>query len=139
MMAGIDSIFDVGARALSAQMTRMNTVASNLANAGTLTGSPETAYRAIRPVFETEYASQMGDRSLATVNVEGVVSLDRVPAKVYQPDHPQADPDGYVYEAAVNVDEEMVDMVEAGSQYKNTLEAISTLRALMAKTASMGQ
>ena len=67
------------------------------------------------------------------------MSLDRDPAKIYQPDHPQADPDGYVYEAAVNVDEEMVDMVEASSQYKNTLEAISTLRALMAKTASMGQ
>lgn len=138
-MSGIDNVFDVGARALSAQMTRMNTVASNLANAGTVTGSADTAYRAIRPVFETEYANVLGDHSLATVNVEGVVSLDREPAKSYRPDHPQADAEGYVYQAAVNVDEEMVDMVEASSQYKNTLEAISTLRALMAKTANMGQ
>ncbi|MCE6953013.1 flagellar basal body rod protein FlgC [Cereibacter sphaeroides] len=138
-MSGIDNVFDVGARALSAQMVRMNTVASNLANAGTVAGSAEAAYRPLRPVFETAFAEAAGQTGLSTTDVAGVVSLDREPARVFRPDHPQADAEGYVFEAAVSVDEEMVEMMEASRQYQNTLEAVSTLRSLMARTASMGQ
>ncbi|SNX67745.1 flagellar basal-body rod protein FlgC [Cereibacter ovatus] len=137
-MSGIGNVFDVGIRALSAQMVRMNTVASNLANAGTVSSSAETAFRPLRPVFETEYADAMGQSGLATTGVAEVVSLDREPARVFRPDHPQADAEGFVYEAAVSVDEEMVEMMEASRQYQNTLEAVSTLRSLMARTASMG-
>ena len=138
-MSGIDNVFDVGARALSAQMVRMNTVASNLANAGTVAGSAEAAYRPLRPVFETAFAEAAGRTGLSTTDVASVVSLDREPARVFRPDHPQADAEGYVFEAAVSVDEEMVEMMEASRQYQNTLEAVSTLRSLMARTASMGQ
>lgn len=65
-MNGIDSVFDVGARALSAQMVRMNTVASNLANAGTVSDKAETAFRPLRPVFETSYADAVGRTGLST-------------------------------------------------------------------------
>ncbi len=135
-MSDIKTIFDVGARALSAQMVRMNTVASNLANAGTVASTREDAFRALRPVFETEFAKAR--EGLPTPNVSQVVMLDREPARLYRPDHPAADKDGFVYAAAVNTEEEMVEMVEASRQYQNTLETLSTLRALMARTVQMG-
>lgn len=138
MMAGIENVFDVGARALSAQMVRMNTTASNLANAGTVATTEAEAYRPMRPVFETEYADQMRSSGLATATVSDIVQLDRAPERVFQPDHPEADTEGYVWRAPVNVEEEMVEMMEASRQYQNTLEALSTLRALMARTLSMG-
>lgn len=136
-MTEIRNVFDVGARALSAQMVRMNTVASNLANANSVAGTPEDAYKAMRPIFETEYAR--ADQGLSTATVAEVVMLDREPQKVFRPDHPSADPEGFVYAAAVNTEEEMVEMVEASRQYQNTLETMSTLRALMARTMQMGQ
>lgn len=136
-MTDIRNVFDVGARALSAQMVRMNTVASNLANAGSVAATPEDAFRAMRPVFETEYAR--AEEGLSTATVADVVMLDREPQKVFRPDHPAADAEGFVYAAAVNTEEEMVEMVEASRQYQNTLETMSTLRALMARTMQMGQ
>ena len=55
------------------------------------------------------------------------------------PKHPAADEQGYIYKAAVNVDEEMVDMLEASRQYQNNLEVISTVRTLMMRTINMGK
>ena len=133
------NVFDISARAMSAQMLRLNTVASNLANANTVSSNEEDAYRAMRPVFETEYADQLKQSGLSTVNVTDVVSLDREVTRSFQPDHPLSDEEGYVYESAVNTDEEMVEMMEASRQYQNTLEVVSTLRTLMAKTMRMGQ
>ena len=52
----VKNIFDISGRAMSAQLLRLNTVASNLANANNVSGSAEDAYRAIKPVFETKYA-----------------------------------------------------------------------------------
>ena len=133
------NVFDISARAMSAQMLRLNTVASNLANANTVSSNEEDAYRAMRPVFETEYADQLKQSGLSTVNVTDVVSLDREVTRSFQPNHPLSDEEGYVYESAVNTDEEMVEMMEASRQYQNTLEVVSTLRTLMAKTMRMGQ
>lgn len=135
-MADIRNVFDVGARAMSAQMVRMNTVASNLANAGTVSGSADSAFRALRPVFETEFSD--ASDSLATTDVADIVMLDRQPERLFRPDNPLADKDGFVYAAAVNPEEEMVEMTEASRQYQNTLEAMSTLRTLMARTVQMG-
>jgi flagellar basal-body rod protein FlgC len=137
-MAKIDNIFDVGARALSAQMVRMNTTASNLANAGTVASSVEEAFRPLRPVFEAEYSDNIGNSGLATAKVSEIVQLDRAAEKVYQPEHPLADNNGFVWRSTVSVEEEMVEMMEASRQYQNTLEAMSTLRSLMARTLSMG-
>lgn len=135
-MNDIKNVFDVGARAMSAQMVRINTVASNLANAGTVAGSADSAFRALRPVFETEFSTSSD--SLATTDVSEIVMLDREPERLFRPDNPLADKDGFVYSAAVNAEEEMVEMTEASRQYQNTLEAMSTLRTLMARTVQMG-
>ena len=116
----------------------MNTVASNLANADTVSTTKEGAFRALRPVFETTIADAMAQSGLATSDVAEVVMLDRVPEREFRPDHPAADKEGFVWKAAVDADEEMVEMVEASRQYQNTLETMSTLRTLMARTVQMG-
>lgn len=138
-MAKIQNVFDVAARAMNAQITRLNTVASNLANARTYASTPEEAYKSIKPIFATQYADNFEDGGLATVDVEGIIPLDREAQQIYQPDHPKADENGYVYASAVNVEEEMVDMLEASRQYQNNLEVVSTLRSLLARTANMGR
>lgn len=135
----VKNVFDVAKSAMSAQMIRLNTVSSNMANAQTVSGSKEEAYRPMRPVFETVYATQTGQAGLSTTRVREVVTLDREPVRAYRPDHPLADEEGFVYESVVNTDEEMVEMLEASRQYQNVLETVSTLRTLMARTVKMGQ
>lgn len=138
-MSEINNVFDVAARAMSAQMTRLNTVASNLANVNSVSDSVEGAYKALRPVFEAQYDEKVNSSGLSTVEVNGVVELDREPQKIYSPGHPKAGEDGYIYRAAVNSDEEMVEMLEASRQYQNNLEVVSTLRSLMMRTVNMGR
>ncbi|MGA1634348.1 MAG: flagellar basal body rod protein FlgC [Gemmobacter sp.] len=138
-MAEIRNVFDIASRALSSQVTRLNAVASNLANARSISGSSEEAYRAVRPVFKTRYADDFARSGLSTTDVTQIVSLDRQPEKVYEPEHPKADDQGFVYVAAVDTDEELVEMLEASRQYQNTLEVVSTVRALMMRTINMGR
>lgn len=127
------SAFDIAGRAMSAQLVRLNTIASNLANAGSLAGSEASAYRALRPVFATQYAGQT-----ATVNVSGIVRTG-TPERRHEPDHPLADTDGNVWSAAVDPNQEMVEMVETARQYANTVEVLSTARTLALDTLRLGR
>lgn len=138
-MSEVKNIFDISGRAMSAQLLRLNTVASNLANANNVSGSAEDAYRAIKPVFETKYAESFENSGVATVDAVNVKAINRKPEKVFMPEHPKADDQGFIYNAAVNVEEEMVEMLEASRQYQNNIEVISTLRALMMRTIQMGK
>ena len=138
-MSEVKNIFDISGRAMSAQLLRLNTVASNLANANNVSGSAEDAYRAIKPVFETKYAENFERSGVATVDAVNVKAINREPEKVFMPEHPKADDQGFIYNAAVNVEEEMVEMLEASRQYQNNIEVISTLRALMVKTINLGK
>ena len=135
----IKSVYDIAGRAMSAQLVRLNTVASNLANAGSTTGDPKTTYKPLKPVFKTQYSDLVKKNGVATVDAVEVKEIDREPIKQYMPNHPAADAQGYVYKAAVNVDEEMVDMLEASRQYQNNVEVISTLRALTMRTINIGK
>ncbi|MDC0976040.1 flagellar basal body rod C-terminal domain-containing protein, partial [Alphaproteobacteria bacterium] len=64
---------------------------------------------------------------------------DRDPIKTYMPSHPAANKEGYIFKAPVNVDEEMVDMMEASRQYQNNVEVVTTLRALTMRTLQIGK
>ena len=138
-MSDVRNIFDISGRAMSAQMLRLNTVASNLANSRSVSSTEEGAYRAIKPVFSTLYADNLEKTGVSTVDVIDIVSVARDPEKVYQPGHPKADEKGYIYMAAVDAQEEMVEMLEASRQYENNVEVVSTLRSLMMRTISMGK
>lgn len=128
------SAFDLGARAMTAQLTRLNTIASNVANASVVAGSRETAYRALKPVFETAYGDATEDAGLATVDVVDIERSTREVPRVLQPGNPLADENGYVYLSNVDVPEELVDMVETSRQYQNTVEALNTTKSLMVAT-----
>ncbi len=136
-MAGL-SIFDISGRAMSAQLVRLNTTASNLANAGSVAGKESAAYRARKPVFETHFDQASGGAN-ATVDVTEIVTSNASPVKRYDPGHPLADKDGYVYEAAVDQTQEMVELLEASRQYQNNVEVIQTAKSLMLNTLKLGQ
>jgi flagellar basal-body rod protein FlgC len=138
-MSEIKNIFDIAARGMSAQMLRLNTVASNLANARSVASTEADAYRAIKPVFRTLYADNLEKTGVASVDVVDIVAVDRAPEKIFQPGHPKADQEGYIYVAAVDQEEEMVEMLEASRQYENNVEVVSTLRGLMMRTINMGK
>jgi flagellar basal-body rod protein FlgC len=139
MMSEIKNIFDISGRAMASQLVRLNTVASNLANAGTISGSKDEAYRSLKPVFATQFSNAIEKNGVSTVDVVGIEAITRDPERVFMPNHPSADGDGYVYRAAVDENEEMIEMVEASRQYQNNVEVISTLRGLMMRTINMGK
>ncbi len=136
---GIKNVYDVAARAMSAQIVRMNAIASNLANANNVSGDKENVYKPLRPVFKTVYADQLKQTGLSTVDAIRVESLDREPIKTYQPNHPAADEEGYIFKAAVDMDEEMVEMLETQRQYTNNIEVLNTIRNLTMRTLNIGK
>ena len=130
------TIFQVAGRAMSAQLVRMNTTASNLANAGGTTGSAETAYKTMKPVFRTSFDAVSG---MSTVDVERVVTAGDAPTKRYDPDNPMADKDGNIFEAAVDETREMVDMMETARSYQNNIEVMNTAKSLIIDTLKLGR
>ena len=130
------TIFQVAGRAMSAQLVRMNTTASNLANAGGTTGSAETAYKTMKPVFRTSFGAASG---MSTVDVERVVTAGDAPTKRYNPDNPMADKDGNIFEAAVDETREMVDMMETARSYQNNIEVMNTAKSLIIDTLKLGR
>ncbi len=138
-MSEIKNIFDISGRAMASQLVRLNTVASNLANAGNIAKTEEEAFRSLKPVFKTKFADSFEDNGVSTVDVVGIEQVNREPERAFMPNHPSADSEGYVYRAAVDENEEMIEMVEAHRQYHNNVEVISTLRALMMRTINMGK
>jgi flagellar basal-body rod protein FlgC len=134
-MAGTMSVFDIAGRAMSAQLVRLNTTASNLANAGSIASSKESAYRSLKPVFKTASDAP----GVATVDVSDVVNADTEPTKRYDPSNPLADKDGNVWEAAVDSAAELVEMVETARQYQNNVQVLETAKGLINETLRMGQ
>ncbi|TSB01563.1 flagellar basal body rod protein FlgC [Sphingorhabdus contaminans] len=129
------SIFDISGRAMAAQLVRLNTTASNLANVGTVSGNESTAFRSMKPVFRTV----MGEAGKATVQVDRIDNSKSAPVKRYEPDHPLADKDGNVWEAAVDSAAEMVEMLETSRQYQNNVQVLATAKGLISETLRLGQ
>ena len=130
------SVFDIAGRAMSAQMVRLNTTASNLANAGGISTTEGTAYRSMKPVFRTSYDKATG---LATVDVKQIVTAGPAPTMRHDPNHPMANKDGNVFEAAVDETREMVDMMETARNYKNNVEVLQTAKSLILDTLRLGR
>jgi flagellar basal-body rod protein FlgC len=135
-------VFNVSGSAMNAQTIRLNTTASNLANADSVNGDATKVYRARHPVFQAMMSSQMGldddQDATAGVRVMGVVESTTPPIQTYQPGNPLADKDGYVYGSNVNSIEEMANMISANRSFSTDVEAINTARDLLLKVISMG-
>lgn len=131
-MSGLNT-FDIAGRAMAAQLVRLNTIASNLANAGSVAGSAAGAYRALKPVFATE-----SDGRNATVNVASVERTG-TPERRHDPGHPLADASGDIWAAAVDPNQELVEMIETSRQYANNVEVLNTAKALALDTLRLGR
>ncbi|HXC60713.1 MAG TPA: flagellar basal body rod protein FlgC [Steroidobacteraceae bacterium] len=135
-------VFDIAGSGMAAQSVRLNTVASNLANAESVSGDAKTAYKARHPVFEAMKAqagaSKNGVDPNAAVKVLGIVEDQRAPEMRYQPGNPLANSEGYVFAPNVNVVEEMVDMISASRAYQNNVEVMNTSKELLMATLRLG-
>jgi flagellar basal-body rod protein FlgC len=138
----MDKIFGIAGTALNAQLTRMNSTASNLANAGTVSTTEQDAFRAKRPVFKALMSEEMTHQGAA---YQGGVKVDRMaddtapPRRVSDPKNPLADKDGYVYQSNVSEVTEMVEMMAAARSYQNNVEVINTARQLMMRTLDISK
>ncbi len=144
----MSSIFDIAASAMNAQMVRLNTTASNLANAETVSTTEEGAFRARQPVFKAALLSMQtgaagmaptGAAPLPGVLVTGVEESQRDVPKRYDPSNPLANPEGYVFGANVNPVEEMANMISASRAYQSNVEVFNTTKTLMLRTLQLGQ
>ena len=135
-------VFNVAGSALNAQTIRLNTTASNLANAESVSGDASKVYRARHPVFQAMMdgadGAFDGQDSATGVRVLGVVESKAPPLMRYAPDNPLANKDGYVFSSNVNSIEEMTNMISANRSFATNIEAINTARDLLLKTISMG-
>ncbi len=131
-------IFDIAGSGMSAQSVRLNTTASNLANADSVSGDPNQVYKAKHPLFEAIRASLGSSAASSGVSVKGIVENQSAPAARYEPGNPLADANGYVYAPNVNTVEEMVDMISASRSYQNNVEVMNTAKEMMLATLRLG-
>jgi flagellar basal-body rod protein FlgC len=137
-------VFDIAGSGMSAESVRLNTVASNLANANSVSGDPSQVYQAKHPVFQTVQAlgvaaNQTAEQASASVKVLGIAANSAAPEARYDPSNPLANSEGYVYSSNVNVVEEMTDMISASRSYQNNVEVMNTARNMMLDTLKLGQ
>lgn len=136
------NVFDIAGSALGAQSVRLNTTASNMANADSIASSVNATYKARHPVFEALQGALTGDTGQdanAGVAVTGIVESQAPAQAVYMPEHPLADAQGYVYRPNVNVVEEMADMISASRSYQANVQVANTAKQLVLRTLQLGQ
>ena len=146
------SSMDIAASALSAQRTRMDIIAQNIANADTIKTEDGTPYRRQLVVFQEKksFKSYLGDASSSlsdgssSTKLEGVqiakVIKDETPfTPVYDPTNPQADKDGYIYMPNVDKTKETVDAMAATSSYNANLTALNAIKAMASRALDIGK
>lgn len=132
------NVFQVSSSAMTAQAMRLNTTASNLANADSVISSDGKPYRSKQVVFEATPMGGLGDVSKG-VRVRQVVEDASPPRMVYDPKNPAADEKGYVAFPNVNVVEEMTNMISASRSYQTNVEVMNTAKTMLLRTLSIGQ
>ncbi|MCP3850897.1 MAG: flagellar basal body rod protein FlgC [Gammaproteobacteria bacterium] len=136
---GLFNTFDISGSAMTAQTVRMNLVASNLANVNSAASSVEGTYKSRQAVFKTMVDEFSNDPAVAKVGVERIVESE-VPLKAqYQPHHPNANEEGYVYMPNVNPIESMANMIDASRSYQTNVEVLNTTKQLLMRTINMGK
>jgi len=146
----LGSIFDIAGSGMTAQSLRLNTTASNIANAETASSSTGETYRARKPVFAAIQQSMLNpsqqglafasDESPgAGVRVEGIVESDAELQMRYEPDHPAANEDGYVFYPNVNVVEEMADMMSSSRSFQMNVDIMNSAKSMMQRILTLGQ
>ncbi|GGO73957.1 flagellar basal body rod protein FlgC [Bowmanella pacifica] len=134
------NVMNIATTGMSAESTRLNTTASNIANANSVSSSIDQTYRARKPVFAAEMQRAIDGQSAGTgVKVLGIVESDRPLQMEYNPGHPMADKDGYIYKPNVNVVEEMADMMSASKAYETNVQVADTTKRIFRRVLQLGQ
>jgi len=133
------NVFDIAGSAMSAETVRLNVTASNLANAQSVGSSEQSTYHARHPVFAAVMESLQGDTSGVGVAVSGIVESQAPLEQRYQPEHPMANEEGYVFLPNVNIVDEMANMISASRSYQGNVEVLNTSKQLMLATLKLGQ
>jgi len=146
----LGSIFDIAGSGMTAQSLRLNTTASNIANAETASSSTDQTYRARKPVFAAIQQSMLNpsqhglafgseEGAGAGVRVEGIVESDAELQMRYEPNHPAANEEGYVFYPNVNVVEEMADMMSSSRSFQMNVDIMNSAKSMMQRILTLGQ
>lgn len=146
----LSNVFDIAGSGMNAQSIRINTTASNIANAESASSSIDETYRARKPwfsVMQKTFLEVDANNQFQTlesqigvgVQVDGIVEKDAPLQVRFQPDHPLANEDGYVYYPNVNVVEEMTDMMSSSRSYQMNVEVLKTAKQMLQRTLTLGQ
>jgi flagellar basal-body rod protein FlgC len=143
-MLGVFSAIDIAASGLSAQRTRMNTIASNLANAETTRTAAGGPYKRVDPVFEAVALDKMNaltpsEHSVSMVRVSQIAQDPRPGHLVYSPGHPDANADGYLQYPNVNVVEEMTNMISASRAYEAGISTVEATQRMGSSALDLGR
>jgi len=134
--------FDIAGSGMAAQSVRLNTTASNLANADSVSSTAAGVYKPRHPIFEAvraQLATPGATQTQPAVRVRGIYESTAPASQRYEPGNPLADANGYVFAPAVNVVEEMVNMISASRSYQNNVEVMNTSKDLLLATLRLGQ
>ena len=132
-------IFDIAGSGMNAQNLRLNVVASNLANVDAVSSSIQETYRARQPVFQAVLDQANAAGPAVGVQMAGVVESQAPLEQRYQPEHPMANEEGYVFLPNVNIVDEMANMISASRSYQGNVEVLNTSKQLMLATLKLGQ
>lgn len=132
-------IFDIAGSGMAAESVRLNTVASNIANANSVASSADKVYKPRQVVFEEVRRQTREVEAASAVRVKDVVEADVEALMRYEPSNPMADANGYVYAPNISAVDQMVDMIAASRSYQNNIEVMNTSRELMLATLRLGQ
>lgn len=139
---GLYTAMEVAASGLSAERSRMNATASNLANARTTRTADGGPYKRLDPVFSSKpvggTAFDRTMRGVSTVNVERVAQDQNPGQKVYEPGHPDADAQGYVEYPNVNVVTEMVNLLTAQRAYEAGVTSVDSVKSMARAALKIG-
>ena len=132
-------VMDIAGSGMSAQNLRLNLVASNMANADSVSSSIEETYKSRQPVFRAVMNQMNPDEPAVGVRMAGVVESEAPLQKEYAPNHPMADAEGYIFRPNVNLVEEMANMISASRSYQSNVEVVNAARTMATKTLELGK
>jgi len=139
-MAGISEVFSIASSGLGAGRTRLQSIATNMANARTTRTEAGGPYQRQVPVFETEDLAEGDDGTRgARVVVSEVMEDPRPPLRVHDPGHPDADADGYVLYPDINVLQEMVDLMTTSRSYEANANVVEATRDMALQALQIGR
>lgn len=133
------NVLDIAGSGMSAQALRLNTTASNLANAESVSSSSGETYRARQPVFAAMIKALGESPSGTGVQVRGIVESQAPLRQQYEPGHPMANEEGYIFLPNVSMVEEMANMISASRSYQSNSEVAKTSKQLLMRTLSLGE